>query len=218
MGIFFYKNAVVDGDWIIQERLYNDAFVAGLLPESAPLSTMRVITGSRWWLDKQAGRAAGAESIKALSSVFRAGMAGASTDHSSILFDVDSKTGTIGKGTTNNHWYKLGPQSVMTCPWLSTHDTTHHPDNHQQVTGAVIPDMKSVLAMVVDSHNKLLPDVPMVGWDVAMTNKGVVLLEVNLSCNFFRGSFDVASYISMVDEYWTQLEKLRTLKDGKKQN
>lgn len=37
---------------IIQERLSNDAFVSSLLPESAPLSTMRVITGSRWWLDK----------------------------------------------------------------------------------------------------------------------------------------------------------------------
>jgi hypothetical protein len=37
---------------IIQERLYNDEFVAGLLPVTAPLSTMRVITGSKWWLDK----------------------------------------------------------------------------------------------------------------------------------------------------------------------
>jgi glutathione synthase/RimK-type ligase-like ATP-grasp enzyme len=47
--------------------------------------------------------------------------------------------------------------------------------------------MSGILTMVVQSHLTLLPDVPMVGWDVAMTNKGVVLLEVNLSCNFFRG-------------------------------
>jgi hypothetical protein len=60
-------------------------------------------------------------------------MAGASTDHSSILFDVDAATGTIRKGTTNAHWYKLGPKHIIDCPWLSTHDTTHHPDNHKQV-------------------------------------------------------------------------------------
>ena len=60
-------------------------------------------------------------------------MAGASTDHSSILFDVDAATGTIRKGTTNAHWYKLGPKHMLDCPWLSTHNTTHHPDNNKQV-------------------------------------------------------------------------------------
>lgn len=47
MGLFFFKNALEGGDWIIQERLDNDAFVSSLLPENAPLSTMRVISASR---------------------------------------------------------------------------------------------------------------------------------------------------------------------------
>lgn len=47
MGLFFFKNATEGGDWIIQERLENDAFVSSLLPENAPLSTMRVISASR---------------------------------------------------------------------------------------------------------------------------------------------------------------------------
>lgn len=47
MGLHFFKNATDGGDWIIQERLENDAFVSSLLPEKAPLSTMRVITSSR---------------------------------------------------------------------------------------------------------------------------------------------------------------------------
>lgn len=47
----------------------------------------------------------------------------------------------------------------------------------------------------------------MVGWDVAFTSKGVYLLEVNLSCNFFRGSFDIPRYIAIVDEYWKMLDK-----------
>eukprot|EP00639_Heterosigma_akashiwo_P003513 CAMPEP_0194590618 /NCGR_PEP_ID=MMETSP0292-20121207/21489_1 /TAXON_ID=39354 /ORGANISM="Heterosigma akashiwo, Strain CCMP2393" /LENGTH=225 /DNA_ID=CAMNT_0039448359 /DNA_START=86 /DNA_END=760 /DNA_ORIENTATION=+ len=32
MGIYFFKNASQGGDWIIQERLGNDAFIQGLLP------------------------------------------------------------------------------------------------------------------------------------------------------------------------------------------
>jgi hypothetical protein len=40
----FFRNAVIGGDWIIQEALHNDEFVASLLPEKAPLSTFRVIT------------------------------------------------------------------------------------------------------------------------------------------------------------------------------
>ena len=31
-----------------------------------------------------------------------------------------------------------------------------------------------------------MPDVPLAGWDVAFTDKGMLLLEANLSCNFFR--------------------------------
>ena len=48
------------------------------------------------------------EDITALSCVFRAGRQGAATDHDSILFDVDVKTGAIKGGTTNAHWYRLG--------------------------------------------------------------------------------------------------------------
>lgn len=48
MGLYFFKNATAGGDWIIQERLDNDAFVGSLLPENAPLSTMRVISASRF--------------------------------------------------------------------------------------------------------------------------------------------------------------------------
>lgn len=47
--------------------------------------------------------------------------------------------------------------------------------------------------MVEESHFKMCPDVPFAGWDVVLSSDPkvpVCLLEVNLSCNFFRGSFD----------------------------
>lgn len=99
LGIFFYKNAVAGGDWIIQERIENSAWVSSLLPDNAPLSTFRVITCSRSSIDMTKNPVK--EDVTALSCVFRAGRKGASTDHDSILFDVDVKTGKIRGGTTN---------------------------------------------------------------------------------------------------------------------
>ena len=39
-------------------------------------------------------------------------------------------TGLTNKGTTNAHWYQLGIlRSVLTCPWRSAPNTTHHPED-----------------------------------------------------------------------------------------
>ena len=191
MGIFFYKNAVVGGDWIIQETISNSAWVASLLPPEAPLSTFRVITCSR----ASTHLSATTHDVKALSCVFRAGRAGASTDHDSILFDVDVKSGLIRGGTTNAHWYRLGLHEILPgrCPWRSTHGVTHHPDGNIPVSGNYVPDIASMLRLVEESHLKMCPHVPFAGWDVVLSadkSHPVCLLEVNLSCNFFRGSFD----------------------------
>lgn len=34
---------------------------------------------------------------------------------------------------------------------------------------------------------------------------------MNLSCNFFRGTFDIPKYIELVDRYWIHLEKIEKL-------
>jgi hypothetical protein len=48
----------------------------------------------------------------------------------------------------------------------------------------------------------------MAGWDVAMTAEaGMCLLEVNLSCNFFRGRFDQKAYFGLVGEYFSFLDQ-----------
>ena len=99
--------------------------------------------------------------IQALSCVFRAGRAGALTDHSSILFDVDLKTGEIKRGTTNAHWYVQGPKG-WSVPWISTHDVKKHPDVDVQVTGNRVPDIEAAVRLCVDAHRKMMPDVPMV--------------------------------------------------------
>ena len=49
---------------------------------------------------------------------------------------------------------------------------------------------------------------PLAGWDVALTKEaGMCLLEVNLSCNFFRGTFDQREYFKFCNEYFAFLDK-----------
>ena len=224
LGIHFYRNATDGGDWIIQKRILNGDWVKRHLPPNAPLSTFRVITQSRGALDVTDKECSKVEDVTALSCVFRAGRKNALTDHDSILFDVDVKTGEVLGGTTNAHWYRLGLTEVLPgrCPWRSSdHDVTHHPDGDIPVSGSVVPDIRDMLHLVETSHWKLCPDVPLVGWDVVLSadeTLPVCLLEVNLSCNFFRGSFDRKVYLDFMEDMVGRLQdmRLKADRDGKK--
>lgn len=206
LGIFFYQNAVHGGDWILQEKLENSKFIGSLLPENAPLSTFRIITASKCGIpDHNAFN--GDKTIKALSCVFRAGLNGASTDHKSIMFDVDMETGEILKGSTTTHWYKIGLKHLFNGPFSRGHDITAHPDTGTVITGQFVREIKEMKSLVLKAHQTLMKDVPLCGWDVALTEKGAVLLEVNISCNFFRGTFDQQWYFELVDGYFTNCER-----------
>eukprot|EP00602_Paraphysomonas_sp_CaronLab_P011072 CAMPEP_0185021290 /NCGR_PEP_ID=MMETSP1103-20130426/3974_1 /TAXON_ID=36769 /ORGANISM="Paraphysomonas bandaiensis, Strain Caron Lab Isolate" /LENGTH=273 /DNA_ID=CAMNT_0027552723 /DNA_START=162 /DNA_END=983 /DNA_ORIENTATION=+ len=233
MGIHFYTNAACGGDWILQEKLSNADWMREILPPNAPLSTMRVITCSTWYIhnDEVGGDENSDDVVKKyitpLSSVLRLGRQNAATDHSSVLFDVDTSSGTIRRGVTNAQWYRLGLSEVVSCPWLPPdvrascdacdsmrndqhQDDSRHPDvPNTTITGRIIPNMQQALDICSRAHYDMMKDVPMVGWDVTFTPKGVFLLEVNLSCNFFRGSFDIPKYIDIVDQYWAKLEKVK---------
>lgn len=219
LGIYFYKNATDGGDWIIQGIIQNSDWVERLLPPNAPLSTFRVITASRgaYDTDDTQKKKRNSPEVISLSCVFRAGRQGAATDHDSILFDVDVKTGEIQEGTTNAHWYQLY-SNCWQCPWRSdtTKLLTHHPDGGKDknailVTGNIVPDMAQMLELVEQAHAKLCPHVPFAGWDVVLskTDPHICLLEVNLSCNFFRGSFDMNEYVDFVSRCFRDLQQRR---------
>lgn len=214
MGVYIYQNAASGGDWIIQEKLENAQSIAKMLPIPSPLSTFRIMTSSSVWLD--GNDASEHRSIDVLSCVFRAGLQGAKTDHEAILFDVDLWSGQIGLGTSNSHWYELGfsaPLKLLTSCSLksltSTHDIRKHHQTGFEITDEVLDSklVKTMQKVVMDAHFRMLPDVPVVGWDVAVTDKGVCLLEANLSCNFFRGSFDREKYFQLIDRFFVALEQ-----------
>jgi hypothetical protein len=213
MGIHFFKNATAGGDWIIQERIENAPWVQKMLPSNAPLSTFRVITMSRASLDVGmcADGKAKIDDIEALSCVFRAGRGGALTDHDSILFDIDTKTGIIKDGNSNAHWYKLGVPGALGCSWRNESGTKKHPDGNIPIAGEKIPDIKDMLDLVRESHVKMCPDVPLVGWDVVYStdkDRPINFLEVNLSCNFFKGSFDKDLYMEFISHMWDNCDEI----------
>ena len=89
------------------------------------------------------------------------------------------------------------------------------------MSGNSVPDIKGMLALVEESHMKMCPDVPLAGWDVVFSadpKVPICLLEVNLSCNFFRGSFDKKVYLDFVDESFAKVQALRLTADAEKKN
>lgn len=195
MGINMFKNAAHGGDWILQKRLYNCAELTALLPANAPLSTFRVITVA----DPTAENFESCHT--AMTFVFRAGRAGKTTDHSAILFAVDPDTLKIQDGKMFSNWYQVGKfGSSNLC---SKQQITTHPDTQVELSGQELTCARDAVAMCIDAHRRLMPNVPTIGWDVAVAEgDGAVLLEANLSCNFFGGVYDRQHYLRIVDTYY----------------
>lgn len=226
MGIHFFENFSSGGDWIIQPRLHNSEFLRSLLPADAPLSTLRVITGSRLWprAVRAAQRAAAAGAVppsscvegsdpgsagdsdyEVFTVVLRAGLSGASTDHKSVCFAVDASSGEIGSGLSNQHWYATGASHVGRVGGSYGVAYESHPDSGARVAGRVIPDFAAIRDLTVRAHAALAPNVPLIGWDVALTPDGPCLLEMNISCNFFNGSYSRDRYVEFAWEHFSAL-------------
>lgn len=202
---FFFENAAKGGNWIIQERLENDAFMSTLVPANAPLSTFSVVTASRGGGLRGAD---GPSGIFALSCVLRAGRAGAQTDDDSmaLLFNVDLGTGIIGKGVCGSRWKRLNLTSLLLFREPSEPAIVEHRDSGALIAGRTVPDIKKIEEMCVDAHRKVAPDVPLAAWDVALTSKGRLLLQVNFSCDFVVAQLDYEKYFTFVDEYFSMLD------------
>lgn len=216
MGIHVLKNVLHGGCWLLQEKLDNHPDVQKLLPEESPLSTMRVVTGSRGALKLLGGTAPTGKLSKALCAVWRAGRAGASTDHSCIMVDVPDPRGkqALEAGSSSAHWYAAGWKSLGK-PWSTADGSIYeHPDTGLNLRGKCLPKVKEALELCERSHEILIPSVPLAGWDVAFVADpedptapaSLVLLEANLSCNFFRGTVDWKEYGELLDEHFAALD------------
>lgn len=218
MGIHVLKNVMHGGRWILQEKLDNCDAVEALLPENSPLSTMRVLTCSRGALVALGAGAGKSTSAKSLATVWRAGRSGASTDHSCVMVNVpnEGKGDILGTASTSAHWYAMGYKSLGKP--ISTKDgsISAHPDTGLVLAGKQLPGAAEARRLCERAHDELMPGVPLAGWDVAFCppkspggQPELVLLEANLSCNFFRGTVAWEEYASILDEHFAAIDLWR---------
>lgn len=73
--------------------------------------------------------------VEVVTAVWRAGLAGKCTDHSSICFGVDVATGALSPGVTANHWYRLGLAGAGRVDAAAARVWQSHPDTGKQVAG-----------------------------------------------------------------------------------
>ncbi len=57
--------------------------------------------------------------------------------------------------------------------------TDCHPTTGAKLSGVVIPHWQSLIELSQNAHKLIAPKVPMVGWDLAVTETGPVLIEAN---------------------------------------
>ena len=56
-------------------------------------------------------------------------------------------------------------------------EVTHHPDSGKPLTGMQLPDWQAMREMVVEA-SRLWGQLPLLGWDIALTDKGPLAVEV----------------------------------------
>jgi len=204
MGIHVYNNCFNNGEWIIQKKLTNSLFLQSVLPKNSPLSTLRIIT----YKEKNFYKTS---KPKILSSCLRAGLSHQPTDHTSVLFNINTETGKIELGTMNEEWYGkytlfnnsefISKHSVFN--QTMRHKLRYHPEKGTWMNNIQIPKFNKITKMCIDAHSKLLKDIPIVGWDVGLTKEeDNIILEINISCNLFCAKYNKQKYYAFLKSYY----------------
>jgi hypothetical protein len=104
------------------------------------------------------------------NAAFRTGVGNASTDNlhrGGIAVAVDVMTGRLGTAVRADGDFSVVPME-------------RHPDTGTPFAGFQLPDWEAARALVVRAHASL-PAIGMVGWDVAFTPDGPLLVEGNFA-------------------------------------
>lgn len=83
----------------------------------------------------------------------------------------------------------VGPAADLCLPRLrGRHPVTHHPDTGAVLVGAVVPSWREATDLVIRAHGEV-PEFSrfvFLGWDVAITNEGPLLIETNSGWSEFN--------------------------------
>lgn len=97
---------------------------------------------------------------------------------------------------------------------LNGEDVTHHADTGAPLVGRTVPLYGQLVAMAVEAH-RMFPDVGLIGWDMAATEAGALIVEPNITPDFVLPQLADGRGI-MDDEFKAFLAERRAAKDALK--
>ncbi|MGO3691066.1 MAG: sugar-transfer associated ATP-grasp domain-containing protein [Psychroflexus halocasei] len=107
--------------------------------------------------------------VNIFGTFIKVGRKGAWVDNAgsggNICANVDIKTGLINNVIEFNDW-------------RSNRDITHHTDSGTLLEGVKIKDWENICEQV-KTYQKQIPYLKAIGWDVAITDEGPVIIEIN---------------------------------------
>ena len=166
--------------WLIQERIIQHPFLDQYTPDCT--QTARVVT----YITKDS-------KIQVLMRLLKIARAGKYVDN----------VGTTGMAVPFDESGALGKAAQITPAGIAYY--THHPETKALITGAVLPFHKEVVALALEAQS-LLPSLRSIGWDIAITAKGPVLLEGNTYWSHVL-QFATPGGV-MTDELFAELQEL----------
>ena len=156
------------GQFLVEEFIEQHAVMASLCPTS--VNSLRMIT----YLDR--GADAGAGRVHLLASVLKIGNGG----------DIDNFSGGGMYTMVDDAGVALYPAFDGTGQTYAVHPLTGTP-----IVGFQVPEFPAVLEML-DRASRLEPAVPYVGWDIAITPTGPVIIEGNPNSGVFQAKPSVS--------------------------
>ncbi|WP_448565133.1 sugar-transfer associated ATP-grasp domain-containing protein [Thalassotalea ganghwensis] len=109
------------------------------------------------------------ESIEVIGGNFRVGRKGSLTDNGDsggIICPINPQTGILGAGLLTSDPFR--------------ENFTEHPDNGAKLDGVRLPEWEKIVSFSCETLRKL-PNTKFAGLDVAMSQNGPILIEVNVT-------------------------------------
>lgn len=107
--------------------------------------------------------------VKVIASFIKIGRTGSCVDNAgsggNVDVAIDIPTGKLYNAIEFNSWHNIVK-------------ITHHPDTNSPIEGECIQNWDKIVKYVCDFQARI-PQIKIIGWDVAITEQGPVIIEIN---------------------------------------
>lgn len=125
--------------------------------------------------------------VKILKSMLRIGIGDSVIDNlaaGGAIYDIDIDGGYVSSYGYGKHGEKL----------------VYHPGTKIVLLGFKIPHWKKVIECAINAH-KMLPDIQIIGWDIAVTKDGVDLIEGNHNPDYLPIEYGTRGFYKKIKDF-----------------